>query len=141
MTSDPTLVHATTVSINGQGVLILGPSGAGKSALALQLIALGAVLVADDQTRLTCQRGKVIADAPPAIAGMIEARGLGIINLPHEGPTPVSLVVDMGQVERKRLPDPHQHQIAGQMLPCLHKVEGPHFPGAITLYIKGTPET
>ena len=35
---------------DGRGLLILGPSGAGKSALALQLIALGARLVADDRT-------------------------------------------------------------------------------------------
>ena len=41
-------VHGTTVARAGRAVLILGASGTGKSALALQMIALGARLVADD---------------------------------------------------------------------------------------------
>ena len=45
-----TLLHASCVSINGNGVLICGSSGSGKSSLAINLIALGAELVADDRT-------------------------------------------------------------------------------------------
>ena len=45
------LVHATTIDIAGLGVLVMGASGSGKSDLALRLIAAGALLVADDQTR------------------------------------------------------------------------------------------
>ena len=41
-------LHASCIAVHGRGVLILGPSGAGKSSLALQLMALGADLVADD---------------------------------------------------------------------------------------------
>ena len=40
-------LHATTVSIGGQGVLLEGPSGIGKSDLALRLIDRGAMLVSD----------------------------------------------------------------------------------------------
>ena len=47
------ILHATCVAVDGRGLLILGPSGSGKSALALQLIALGAQLVADDRTRVS----------------------------------------------------------------------------------------
>ena len=43
-----TQMHATTVALRGRGLLILGPSGSGKSTLALQLMAVGARLVADD---------------------------------------------------------------------------------------------
>ena len=49
------MLHATTVALAGQGVLILGPSGSGKSGLALQLMAMGAELVADDRTIVTAR--------------------------------------------------------------------------------------
>ena len=67
-------IHASAVALDGQGVLILGPSGAGKSALALQLIGLGAQLVGDDRIALDRVGGDVIASAPAALAGLIEAR-------------------------------------------------------------------
>jgi HPr kinase/phosphorylase len=41
-------LHASAVSLDGNGVLICGASGTGKSTLALQLMALGAELIADD---------------------------------------------------------------------------------------------
>ena len=47
-----TIVHASCVARDGRAVLIRGASGSGKSGLALQLMALGAGLVADDRTRL-----------------------------------------------------------------------------------------
>ena len=45
-------MHATCVDINGSGVLIVGRSGSGKSSLAINLLALGSTLVADDQCEL-----------------------------------------------------------------------------------------
>lgn len=118
------------------GVLIIGPSGAGKSALALQLIALGASLVADDRTRLTRQDGTVVADVPETIAGLIEARGVGILRLPPAGPTPLALVVDTARTEPERIPPPRSHAVLGLELPCLYRVEGPQFASAILLYLR-----
>ena len=46
------IMHATCVDINGSGVLIVGRSGSGKSSLAINLLALGSTLVADDQCEL-----------------------------------------------------------------------------------------
>ena len=46
------IMHATCVDINGSGVLIVGCSGSGKSSLAINLLALGSTLVADDQCEL-----------------------------------------------------------------------------------------
>ena len=67
-----TQMHATTVALRGRGLLILGPSGSGKSTLALQLMAVGARLVADDRTDLTAQGDDVVASCPAALVGTIE---------------------------------------------------------------------
>lgn len=100
------LVHGTTVEIAGQAVLIRGPSGSGKSDLALRLIDGGAQLVADDQTELSPRDGRLVASAPAALAGMIEARGLGILRLPHRAWAPVLLVADLvAETEIERMPE------------------------------------
>ncbi|OAN78435.1 serine kinase [Sulfitobacter sp. EhC04] len=136
MSGETDILHASTVRIAERGVLIIGPSGAGKSALALQLIALGATLVADDRTRVSRHGDDVIADVPESIAGLIEARGLGILRVPHVGPTPLALVVDLSQAEQDRLPPPRSHRVLGLDIPCLHRVDGPHFASAILLYLR-----
>jgi HPr kinase/phosphorylase len=133
-----TLIHATTVAIGGQGVLIVGPSGSGKSALAVQLIALGAMLVADDQTIITAQDGTLIADVPESIAGLIEARGVGLLKVDQAGPTALRLVIDLGRREEKRLPERHVYVLEGCAMPCLHNPDSPHFAQAILLYLKST---
>jgi HPr kinase/phosphorylase len=99
-------LHATSVSVEGHAVLILGASGTGKSALALQLIALGAELVADDRTIITRSSKTLRASVPEAIAGQIEARGVGILGVPHAASAQVVLAVDMGRQSAKRLPVP-----------------------------------
>lgn len=136
MTVETNIIHASTVAVEGRGVLIVGPSGSGKSSLAVQMIALGATLVADDRTILRRDGDKIIASVPSAIAGMIEARGVGLIAVPHAGSTPLHLVVDLSQFEPKRLPEDHSHSLLGVTLPCLHKSDNTHFASAILLYIK-----
>lgn len=74
-------VHATCVAIDGRAVLLCGRSGSGKSDLALRLIDRGAVLVSDDYTILRRAGGHLIASAPHNIAGKIEVRGLGIVEM------------------------------------------------------------
>lgn len=130
-------LHASCVVSSGHGVLIIGPSGSGKSALALNLMALGADLVSDDRTILEVRRGFLQASCPPAIRGMVEARGVGILAHPYVETSGVSLVIDMAQVEDARLPYRHTHTVLDITLPCLHKVEEPHFPAAIHAYLRG----
>ena len=73
-------LHASAVALDPlRGVLIKGGSGAGKSTLALQLMALGAHLVADDRVDLSVETGHLVARAPASIAGRIEARGVGLL--------------------------------------------------------------
>lgn len=132
------IFHATTVNVDGQGVFIIGPSGAGKSGLALQMMALGAVLVADDRTEVTDDGKSLLAHVPDSIAGQIEARGVGILNVPTAGPTKLSLVVDLGAPTEARVPEARYHGIMGHHLPCLRRVEAAHFPAAILFYVRGT---
>ncbi|MEX0329655.1 MAG: HPr kinase/phosphorylase [Ruegeria sp.] len=116
---DDACVHATCVAVDGKGVLLFGPSGIGKSAVALQMMALGAELVSDDQVTLKMQDGQVIAYAPPSIRGLVEARGIGLLRAIPAGPSPVTLVVDLGQSETKRLPEPANIQVLRQTVPLL----------------------
>jgi len=113
-------VHATTVAIDGAGVMLRGPSGSGKSDLALRLIDRGARLVADDRTVLTLCDGGVQASAPPEIATKLEVRGLGIVRMPESGSAPLRLVVDLkpeGEIER--MPGRTRATLLGVSLPAL----------------------
>lgn len=126
-------VHATCVLLarppesdggrDTAGVLLRGPSGSGKSDLALRLIDEGARLVADDRVILRKdgrETGAVLASAPPALAGLLEVRGVGIVALPAVAEAPVDLVVDLvprGQVER--LPEEDTAHLLDRHLPRL----------------------
>lgn len=128
-------MHATAVAHAGRAVLILGRSGAGKSALALEMMARGATLVADDRVHLHRSGDAVIASAPVAIDGRIEARFVGLLHATPAGPTPLALVVDLDRTETERLPPRRSRTILGKSLPLLHNVETSHFAAAILQYI------
>jgi HPr kinase/phosphorylase len=92
-------LHASCAAHDGDGVLLLGPPGAGKSNLLLRLLDRGFALVADDQVELDGN----IARPPAAIAGLMEVRGLGIVQLPYRDQAVLRLAV---QLERgARLPE------------------------------------
>jgi HPr kinase/phosphorylase len=106
MTTESTL-HGTCVAYGQSGLLIIGTSGSGKSALALALIGMGAVLVADDRVIARNFEGVLTAHCPPAIQGMIEARGIGLLAAKTQPTTLITCVVDLDQIEPDRLP-PHR---------------------------------
>ena len=96
-------VHATSVvlgpactpfggAVEG-AVLLLGEPGAGKSDVALRLIAMGARLLADDQTQLFAEGGRLFAEAHSSLHGRIEIRGVGIVALEAAKAAPVVLAV------------------------------------------------
>lgn len=118
--SDAATIHATTVAIDGVAVVLRGRPGAGKSDLALRLIDRGARLVADDQTALFRRGDQVLASAPPAIAGQLEVRGLGIVEMAAMRDVPVGLVIDLVSAPAiERLPEPATTDLLGLALPLL----------------------
>ena len=106
------IVHGTCVAIAGRGALLRGAPGAGKSDLALRFIsgyqAIGAALVSDDQVSLSCIDGRVISCPPAAIAGRMEVRGIGILDVTHVTDIWLALIVDLcpGESLERLPPDP-----------------------------------
>ena len=92
--------HATCIVVGETGILIRGPSGSGKSSLALAIVervgtAGGFVsLVADDRVILRRRHGRLVARPHPAIAGLVEIRGLGLVRHPNERAAVIGMVVE-----------------------------------------------
>jgi len=77
-----THIHGVLLDIYGLGVLLIGGSGVGKSECALDLIARGHSLVADD--RVTVKRypnGDLVGFSEGPLRHHMELRGLGIVNV------------------------------------------------------------
>jgi HPr kinase/phosphorylase len=119
----PSTIHASAVLVAARAVLIRGPSGSGKSRLAFDLISAagGAVrfarLVADDRAELQPAGGRLLARSAPALAGLIEVRGLGLRRLPYEPVAVVGLVVDLAAADAQRLPGPEQVYVTIEGIP------------------------
>ncbi len=112
-------LHASCIGLKGRAVLIAGRSGAGKSDLALRLIDRGASLVSDDYTLLRRVGTRLLASAPPNIVGMMEVRGVGLIELPFERDLPTALIIDLDEPVA-RMPDGQvKRSVAGVDLPVI----------------------
>ncbi len=130
------ILHASCVALERRGLLILGASGSGKSSLALNMMALGARLVSDDRVILKLVGDVVMAAAPESIAGLIEARGIGLLCAQQVAPMPVVCVVDLDQTETDRMPELRNTILLGQSVPLLFKVDAPYFPAALVQYLR-----
>ncbi len=131
------LIHATSVAINGSGLLITGPSGCGKSGLAIQLIALGAILVSDDQTLLVQTPSGIEMRAPVTIGGKIEARFLGILECAYLPSTQLSFVVSLEQDEPDRLPQPRKIVIGSAQIDLINGANVPNLASALMVRFSG----
>jgi HPr kinase/phosphorylase len=120
--NEPT-IHASAVTIGGRGVLVRGGSGSGKSSLVLQILTadpVASALIADDRVALVADGARLMASAPPLLAGLMEIRGQGILRLPYLSPAAIDLVVDIVTAEDcPRMPNAEERQacLAGITLP------------------------
>lgn len=137
MTATSEILHASSISVEGRGLLILGPSGAGKSALAIRLISLGASLVSDDRTLVLAADGHLTASCPnPDLQGLVEARGLGILRAPTVTSARLALAIDLSKAETDRLPQQRSVTILGVPLALVLHPQNDHFPDALMLYLR-----
>ncbi len=127
----------TAVARNGRAALIRGASGSGKSMLALQLIALGGELVADDAVRLRLRDGAVLLDCPESIKGMIEARGVGLLSVQPAGQAKLAFVVDLDETAPTRLPEPATAYVLGEAFPLIRGKGHPALAAVVWLLLGG----
>ena len=111
-------VHATCIGLEGIGLLLRGPSGTGKSDLAFRMMEHNSKLIADDCVNLFLKNGVLMAQAPYSLRGLLEVRGVGIIEVPYENNICVFGVinlVDSNQVQR--LPNHQMETLLGIEVP------------------------
>lgn len=135
MTTESTL-HGTCVAYDQSGLLIIGTSGSGKSGLALALMGMDAVLVADDRVIVTNDEGVLSAQCPPAIKGLIEARGIGLLAAKSQPSTLITCVVDLDQIEPDRLPPNRSLTILGVEIDLVFGKDRPNLAAALNQLMK-----
>jgi len=129
-------MHGSCVAVDGRGLLILGPSGSGKSSLALQMLGLGARLVADDRVDLHRQGTAVIARCPPPLRGLIEARGIGLLRADPLDEAELVLVADLSQPPAQRLPDARTILLLDCDIALVAAAPNAHFPISLVQYLR-----
>ena len=126
-------IHASAVLAGDHAVLIRGPSGSGKSRLTFDLILAGragqiapARLVGDDRVHVWQRGGRLMVRPAPALAGLLEIRGLGIRRCDFVPEARIGLVVDLDAADAERLPPPDslQTSLNGISLPRIPVARG-----------------
>ena len=86
------------------GVLIEGASGSGKSDLALRALDHGFRLVADDRVLVWRSEGRLYGRSPETLRGLIEVRGVGVLQVTPLDYCEIVLIAGLGAPER--FPEP-----------------------------------
>jgi HPr kinase/phosphorylase len=80
--AERTTVHGVFLEVLGMGVLLVGEPGIGKSELALEMIARGHHLIADDAPEFArIAPENLDGSCPQVLRDFLEVRGLGVLNI------------------------------------------------------------
>ena len=135
-TSDAYL-HASAVAAGAHALLITGAAGSGKTTLALEMIALGAELIADDRVGTWPDgAGRLWLSAPPNIAGLVELRGFGLVRLAARPRAALKLIADLDHGESARLPPRRQRMLSGIACPVILCKGRPGLAAALTCLLR-----
>lgn len=129
-------LHASAVALDGRGALLLGASGAGKSGLALRLMALGARLVADDRVLLRRGPEGLLASAPAALSGLIEARGVGLLRAEPLAQALLAIAVDLDAAPAARMPHPREITLLDAQLELISGRDVPNLDATLILLLR-----
>jgi HPr kinase/phosphorylase len=141
-------IYASAVLVGPKAVLIRGASGSGKSKLVWDLITAFtqgvlsfARLVGDDHVHVEAGGNRLLVRPPPALAGLIEVRGLGIRRLAFEPVAAVGVVVDLAVEDVGRTQDTaaSETEIIGVRLPRLAVAAGIDTLSVVLAWLKTPP--
>ncbi|NCA69013.1 MAG: HPr(Ser) kinase/phosphatase [Sphingobacteriia bacterium] len=104
-------LHGVFIEVLGMGVLLVGDPAVGKSELALDLVARGHPLIADDAPRFARIAPEILeGTCPEALRDFLEVRGLGILNIRAmfgEGAVlrskTLNLIIDLQPLDQQQL--------------------------------------
>lgn len=114
-------LYASCVERDGLGILLRGHAGAGKSSFSLSLINRGLNLVGDDQVFLRNVEGKLFASPAESLKGLLEVRGVGILQLKYTPECEIAYLIDLVPGYRsERLPEMESVEIQGVPLRSFH---------------------
>ncbi len=130
-------LHGSAVAAGEHALLITGAAGAGKTTLALEMIALGAELIADDRVSAWPDgAGRLWLSAPPAITGLVEIRGFGLVRLAARPRAALKLIADLDHGETERLPPRRQRVLSGIACPVILCKGRPGLAAALTCLLR-----
>jgi hypothetical protein len=129
--------YGNVIAVGDRGLLITGAAGSGKTSLTLEMIALGAELVADDRVCTDPDGdGGLWLSAPRNLAGLVEVRGFGLIRLDARPRVALCLVADLDRPEPERVPPRRQTLLSGIAWPLILCKGRPGLAAALTCILR-----
>jgi HPr kinase/phosphorylase len=136
-------LHGSAVAVGEHALLITGAPGTGKTTLALEMIALGAELIADDRVEIRVAPGpdgdaRLWLSVPLNLGGLLEVRGFGLIRLAARPRAALRLIADLDRVESERLPPRREEILQGIACPVMLCSGRPGLAAALTCVLRAS---
>ncbi|MEJ6709814.1 MAG: serine kinase [Amylibacter sp.] len=134
-------VHGTAIAVGGRGFLFVGSSGCGKSGLALQMMALGAELISDDQVLLQHVGMNVEMTAPDSLDSLIEARFIGVLKTKTLQSAVLCHVIDLDKEPEARMPQLQHSEVLGVRIDLINGRNVPNLASSLMILGRGLRHT